>query len=101
MSEVKHSLRLMVIDIEEDKVVVDEFCDSFVGGLSAKTENIKKPDNIELCVCKCGLIPGIGAVTAAEKAIMMQKKQIIKAFAEQAPSEVVEEVLGSDPEVEE
>lgn len=100
MSEIKHSLRLMIIDIEEDKVVVDEFCDSVIAGVAQKREAMP-PQKIEIAACKSGYIEGIFAVEAAESAIRTQKKKIIKTFMEKAPSEVVEEVLGSDMEVEE
>ena len=37
MSEIKHAYRLMVIDIEKDQVVLDEFCDCIVGGVGKKS----------------------------------------------------------------
>ena len=34
MKENHNKLRIMVIDIKEDKLILDEFCDSIVAGLS-------------------------------------------------------------------
>ena len=100
MSEVKHSLRLMIIDIEEDKIVVDEFCDSVIVG-AAQTRETMPPQKIEIAASKSGYIEGIFAVEAAESAIRTQKKKIIKTFMEKATPEEIKEVLGSDVEVEE
>jgi hypothetical protein len=88
----------MIIDIEEDKVVVDEFCDAVVVG-AAQTREAMPPQPIEIAACKSGYIEGVVAVTAAEKAIMTQKKQIIKSFMKKAtPEEIMECFGGEDSE---
>lgn len=97
MSEIKHSLRLMIIDIEEDKVVVDEFCDSVIAGVAQKREAMI-PQKIEIAASKSGYIEGIFAVEAAESAIRTQKTKIIKTFMENATPEEIKKCFGEDEE---
>lgn len=96
MSEIKHSFRIMIIDIDEDKVVVDEFADAIVGGIAKNGSTPKDIERAEVCVCKCDFISGIRAVEAAEKAIMTQKKQVIKSFMEKATPEMMKECFGGE-----
>lgn len=96
MSEIKHSFRIMVIDIEEDKVVIDEFADAIVGGIAKNVSTPKEIEKSEICACKCSLIAGIGAVEAAEKAIMTQKRQVVKSFMEKATPEMMKECFGGE-----
>ena len=98
MSNVNKSFRIMIIDIAEDKIVVDEFCDAVVAGIA---DNGCKPgftDSQEIIACKCGLNAGTAAVVAAEKAVMTQKKQIIKSFMEKATPEEIMECFGGENE---
>ena len=99
MSEVKHSFRVMVIDITEDKVVVDEFCDAIVAGLASNDGKIGKYDGSEIVASKCNFIAGIGAVEAAERAVMRQKKEFVKSFMKQAsPEDIVKALKLEDEE---
>lgn len=96
MSEIKHSFRIMIIDIEKDKVVLDEFADAIVGGLAKNGSSPKNIDRSEMCICKSSFVAGIGAVAAAEEAIKTQKKQVIKSFMEQATPEMIKECFGGE-----
>lgn len=96
MSEIKHSFRIMIIDIEKDKVVVDEFADAIVGGIAKNGSSPKNIDRSEICACKCSFAAGIGAVAAAEAAIHTQKKQVIKNFMEKATPEMIKECFGGE-----
>lgn len=96
MSEIKHSFRIMIIDIDEDKVVVDEFADAIVGGFAKSGSTPKEIEKSEICACKCSFIAGIGAVEAAEKAIMTQKRQVVKSFMEKATPEMMKECFGGE-----
>ena len=96
MSEIKHSFRIMIIDIDEDKVVVDEFADAIVGGFVKSGSTPKDIEKSEICACKCSFIVGIGAVEAAEKAIMTQKRQVVKSFMEKATPEMMKECFGGE-----
>lgn len=98
MSDVKHNFRFMIIDIEEDKVVVDEFCDAVVAGIATNGCTPGFADSQEILACKCGLLAGTAAVGAAEKAVMTQKKQIIKSFMEKATREEIMECFGGEKE---
>lgn len=96
MSEIKHSFRIMIIDIEGDKVVLDEFADAIVGGLAKNGSSPKNIERSEMCICKSSLTTGIGAVAAAEEAIKTQKKQVIKSFMEKATPEMIRECFGME-----
>ena len=98
MSDVKHSFRITIFDIEEDKVVVDEFCDAVVAGIAGKGCNPGLTESQEIIACKCGLLTGTAAVAVAEKAVMTQKKQIIKSFMKKATSEELMECFGGENE---
>ena len=96
MSEIKHSFRIMIIDIEKDKVVLDEFADAIVGGLAKNGSSPKNIDRSEMCICKSSFAAGIGAVAAAEEAIKIQKKQVIKSFMKKATPEMIKECFGME-----
>ena len=96
MSEIKHSFRIMVIDIEEDKIVIDEFADAIVGGIAKNGRTLKNIEKTEICACKCSFAAGVGAVAAAEVAIKTQKKQVIKSFMEKATPEMIKECFGGE-----
>ena len=98
MSEVKHSFRVMVIDIAEDKVVVDEFCDAIVAGLASNGGKIREYNSSEIVACKCNFIAGIGAVEAAERAVMKQKKEFVKSFMKKASPEDIAKALKLEDE---
>ena len=97
-NEIKHNFRFMIIDIKEDKVVVDEFCDAVVAGIATNGCKPGFTDRQEIIACKCGLLAGAAAVDAAEKAVMTQKKQIIKSFMEKATREEIMECFGGEKE---
>jgi hypothetical protein len=96
MSEIKHSFRIMIIDIEKDKVVLDEFADAIVGGIAKNGSSPKNIDRSEMCICKSSFAAGIGAVADAEAAIHTQKKQVIKSFMEKATPEMIKECFGGE-----
>ena len=81
MSENKHAFRLMVIDIEEDKVVVDELCDAIVAGTAKSPEDGEgRGTHNVLSASKCALPIGIAAIMAAEKAVKETKIKTIETF---------------------
>lgn len=96
MSEIKHSFRIMIIDIEKDKVVLDEFADAIVGGLAKNGSSPKNIERSEMCICKSSFAAGVGAVAAAEEAIKTQKKQVVKSFMEKATPEMIKECFGGE-----
>ena len=101
MSEVKHAFRIMLIDIEADKIILDEFCDAVVAGIAKNPESGKVQDagNV-LVACKCGLATGIVAVAAAEEAIQKQKDKTVESFLKKGGisnvDEFMKEALGGD-----
>lgn len=97
-NEIKHNFRFMIIDIKEDKVVVDEFCDAVVAGIATNGCKPGFTDSQEIIACKCGLLAGTAAVDAAEKAVMTQKKQIIKSFMKKAAPEEIMKCFGGENE---
>lgn len=83
-NEIKHAYRLMVIDIEQDKVVIDEFCDAIVSGVATNGGSPEETNGTELLASKSDLFAGIAVVAAAEKAIMRQKREFVKSFMKNA-----------------
>jgi hypothetical protein len=94
MGEVKHAFRLMLIDINEDKVLVDEFCDAVVAGTAQNPEEGKKQEggNI-ISFCRCGLSAGMAATIAAEEAIQKHKAMTLASFFEKSGIENVEDLV--------
>ena len=85
MSDVKHAFRLMIIDIEADKVIVDEFCDAIVAGTATKSDDGEGPGTHNvLSASKCDLHIGVAAVMAAEEAIEKTKKNTVEAVLKRA-----------------
>ena len=104
MSEIKvnASYRLMIIDIEEDRIVLDEFCDAIIGGIAKESTEGKKGlvmGNV-LNAVKCGIPAGVAAVSAAEDAIGLHKKMTCKLFAEKMGfgnlDSMIDKILGGD-----
>lgn len=93
MSKIKHAYRLMVIDIGEDKVVVDEFCDAIVAGVATNGGSHEETKGTELLASKSDLFAGIAVVAAAEKAIMRQKREFVKSFMKNASPEDIAAAL--------
>lgn len=93
MSETKYAYRLMVIDIKEDKVVVDEFCDAIVAGIASSGDNIGETECSEIACVKGNVLAGIAVVDAAEKAIMRQKREFVKSFMKNASPEDIAAAL--------
>lgn len=94
MSEVKHAFRLMIIDINEDKVLVDEFCDAVVAGTAQNPEEGKKQEDGDVLVaCKCCLSTGVAAVVAAEEAVQNQKMEMVASFLEKGGVGNVEDLV--------
>ena len=99
MSEIKHAYRLMVIDIEEDKVVVDAFCDCIVGGLGQTSEEEGKTGAEALVIQKGWALTGVAAVEAAENAVKLQKRTLVEEFLKTASPEEIAEVIKKGREV--
>lgn len=94
MSDVKHAFRLMLIDIEADKVLVDEFCDAVVAGMAQNPEEGKVQDVGSVIVaCRCGLSAGVAAVVAAEDAIRRQKNKTAESFLRKGGIENAEDLM--------
>lgn len=94
MSEAKHAFRLMLIDINEDKILVDEFCDAVVAGTAQDPEEGKKQEDGNVIVaCRCGLATGIAVVAAAEEAIQKQKAKTVASFLKKGGVENVEDLV--------
>lgn len=93
MSDVKHSFRITIFDIEEEKVVVDEFCDAIVAGVATNGGSLEETNGMELLASKSDLFAGIVVVTAAEKAIMRQKRELVKSFMKNASPEDIAAAL--------
>lgn len=99
MSEIKHAYRLMVIDIEEDKVVIDEFCDCIVGGVGKNVEEEGKTGSSVLVMQNGFAFTGVAAVEAAEKAVKLQKRKLVEGFLTTASPEEIAEVIAKGREV--
>lgn len=102
MSEVKHAFRLMLIDIDADKVLVDEFCNAVVAGTAQDPEE-GKPQEVGnvIAACRCGMSAGIAVVAAAEEAIKKQKYKTVENFLRKGGIENVEDLMKAALEGEE
>lgn len=98
MSDVKHSFRITIFDIEKEKVVLDEFCDAVVAGIAKNGSKPGSVDAKEFAACRCGISVSVGAVLAAEKVIMTHKKEVVKEFLEKATPEMIKECFGGENE---
>ena len=87
MSNVNKSFRIMIIDIAEDKVVVDEFCDAIVAGIASSGGPIEETEGREIACVKGNVLAGIAVTGAAEKAIMRQKREFVRSFMKNASPE--------------
>ena len=96
MSKENPSFRIMIIDLAEDKVVVDQFADAIVCGIGRNGDKKNEIEGSELLACKCNFVAGVGAVNAAEKAIRRQKMEIIKNFMNNATPEMMAECFGTE-----
>lgn len=84
MNEIKHSFRIMIIDIEKDKVVIDEFADAIVGGIA---KNVMPGEDVacaEIAVTRATTPTLTAAIMTAEGIIQKQKKMIIDNIAKEA-----------------
>ena len=100
MSENKtHAFRIMVIDIAEDKLVLDEFCDAIIVGISRSDGDPKINEAKEFMAAKCHILTQSCSVKAAEKAIATAKKEVVESFMRDATPEILKELF-SDSEVE-
>ena len=90
------SLRVMVIDVEGDKILRDELCDAVVAGIACNPEEGKKQEGGDILVaCKCGLSTGVAAVAAAEEAIQKQKNKTVESFLRKGGIENVANLMKS------
>jgi hypothetical protein len=83
----------MIIDIAEDKIVVDEFCDAIVAGIASSGDNIEKTEGSEIGCVKGNILAGIAVVGAAEKAIERQKREFVRNFMKKASPEDIAAAL--------
>ena len=93
MSNVNKSFRIMIIDIAEDKVVVDEFCDAIVAGIASSGDVIEETSCSEIVCVKGNVLAGIAVTGAAEKAIMRQKREFVRSFMKNASPEDIAAAL--------
>ena len=99
MSKIKHAYRLMVIENEEDKVDIDEFCDAIVAGAATNGGSPEETKGKELLASKSNFIAGIAVAAAAEKAIMRQKREFVKSFMKNASPEDIAAALNIEEDV--
>ena len=99
MSEIKHAYRLMVIDIEADNVVLDEFCDCIVGGVGKNVEEEGKTGSAVVVIQNGWALTGVAAVEAAENAVKLQKRKLVTEFLITASPEEIAEVIKKGREV--
>lgn len=84
MSEAKHAFRLMIIDIDEDKILVDEFCDAVIAGTAQNPEEGKKQEGGNIIgACRCALLTSVAAMSAAEEAVRKQKAKVVASLLEE------------------
>lgn len=100
MSKIKHAYRLMVIDIEKDKVILDEFCDCIVGGVGKNVEEEGKTGSAVVVIQNGWALTGVAAVEAAENAVKRQKRKLVEEFFKTASPEDIAEVINKSREVE-
>lgn len=96
MSEIKHSFRIMIIDIEKDKVVVDEFADAIVGGIAKNVMPGEDGACAEIAVTRATTIGIMNAVTAAESIVKKQKRMLVMDFLKNATPEEKKECFGME-----
>lgn len=94
MSEIKHSFRIMVIDVEKDKVVLDEFADAIVGGIAKNVMPGEDGACAEIAVTRATTIGLMNAVTAAESIVKKQKRMLLMGFLKNATPEEKKECFG-------
>lgn len=95
MSEIKHAYRLMVIDIEEDKVVIDEFCDAIVAGVARENKEFEESECNSITCCRVENVAVVAAsVDAAEKAIKKQKGNIIEDISKIGVPKIIKKIFG-------
>ena len=95
MSEIKHAYRLMVIDIEEDKLVIDEFFDAIVAGVARENKEFEKSECNSIACCRVENIAVVAAsVDAAEKAIEKQKGNIIEDISKIGVPKIIKKIFG-------
>ena len=100
-NKVNAAYRLMVIDIEEDKIILDEFCDVFLGAYAKNSEGGKRVvDAKGTSLVKSSYYGVAAACMAAEKIIEKNKKRIVKEILSDAGAgdieNVIDNVLGKE-----
>ena len=102
MSDVKHAFRLMIIDIDADKVVADTFCDAIVAGLASKAVDGDgsegKGTHSVLSASRCDSRIIVEAVMAAEEAVEKTKRKtvgaLLKEISDGDVSKMINEIFG-------
>ena len=92
MEENHNKLRIMVIDIEEDKLIVDEFCDSIVVGLGRSDAN-GDISGKKLGILKGGIYSAVAAINSAEGAADKTKSKLVGRVMEQYRGGDIDEYL--------
>ena len=92
MKEHHNKLRIMVIDIEEDKLIVDEFCDSIVVGLGRSDVN-GDISGKKLVILKGGIHSAVAAIAEAEGSAGKAKSKLVGRVMEQYRGGDIDEYL--------
>ena len=92
MEKNHNKLRIMVIDIKEDKLILDEFCDSIVAGLSRFDADSGIAQK-KLGALKGDLASAIAAITGAEGAADQAKRELVNKVMEQYRGGDIDEYL--------
>ncbi len=95
--------RLMVIDIEEDKIILDEFCDVFLGAYAKNSEDGKRVvDAKGSSLVKSNYYGVAAACMAAEKIIEKNRNRLVKEILNDAGvgdvENIIDNVLGKEVE---
>lgn len=94
MSKIQGKYRVMIIDIAEDKVVFDEFCDVVLGGCAKNSEDGKRCSDVKgIGAANCNLFAGMAACMAAEKIVQKHKNKLAKGILNDITGGDVDSVL--------
>lgn len=92
MSETKHAFRVMIIDIEKDEIVRDEFAESIVAGISR--DDGEGTNGMTLVIGRATTKETIVATLSAEKAVSYAKKSVVDNFLKDKDLSELEKILG-------
>ena len=92
MSEIKHAFRLMIIDIEKDEIVRDEFAESIVAGI-ARNDG-KATNGMTMVIGRATMKETIIATLSAEKAVNYAKRNTVEDFLKDKNLSELEKIIG-------